>query len=144
MVLKILQLLLLVIVSSHCGLLPHPGPAPFYTHGFVAPAPVYAHAPLPIVKAPVHAPAVDYVAYPKYAFKYGVEDHHTGDHKSQHEERDGDVVKGEYSVLDPDGTLRTVHYSADDHNGFNAVVTKTGHAIHPKVAPAPVLPAYYH
>lgn len=31
---------------------------------------------------------------PKYAFNYGVADHSTGDVKSQHESRDGDVVKG--------------------------------------------------
>lgn len=31
---------------------------------------------------------------PKYAFNYGVADHTTGDVKSQHETRDGDVVKG--------------------------------------------------
>lgn len=33
-------------------------------------------------------------AYPKYAFKYGVNDFHTGDIKTHHESRDGDVVKG--------------------------------------------------
>lgn len=33
--------------------------------------------------------------HPKYAFNYGVSDPHTGDIKSQHETRDGDVVKGE-------------------------------------------------
>lgn len=37
-------------------------------------------------------------APPKYAFKYGVNDYHTGDVKSQHETRDGDVVKGQYSL----------------------------------------------
>nr|XP_023019615.1 cuticle protein 19-like [Leptinotarsa decemlineata] len=78
----------------------------------------------------------DYYAHPKYEFNYGVQDGHTGDHKSQHEQRDGDVVKGYYTVAEPDGTLRTVHYTADDHNGFNAVVEKSGHPVHP--APAPV------
>lgn len=34
--------------------------------------------------------------HPKYSFNYGVADHHTGDVKSQHETRDGDVVKGMY------------------------------------------------
>ncbi|XP_057666528.1 larval cuticle protein A2B-like, partial [Diorhabda carinulata] len=75
----------------------------------------------------------DYYSHPKYQFQYGVQDPHTGDHKTQHEVRDGDVVKGSYSVADPDGTLRTVHYTADDHNGFNAVVEKSGHAVHPQV-----------
>ncbi|XP_050307185.1 cuticle protein 19-like [Anthonomus grandis grandis] len=85
---------------------------------------------------PAHAayvkPEVDYYSPAKYEFKYGVEDFHTGDYKTQHEERDGDVVKGSYTVAEPDGTLRTVHYTADDHNGFNAVVTKSGKAHHPE------------
>lgn len=77
-------------------------------------------------------PSVDYHAHPQYKFSYGVHDPHTGDHKSQYEERDGGVVKGSYSVADPDGTLRTVHYTADDHNGFNAVVSKSGNSVHPQ------------
>lgn len=64
-------------------------------------------------------------APPKYAFKYGVNDFHTGDVKSQHETRDGDVVKGQYSLVEPDGSVRTVDYTADKHSGFNAVVHKT-------------------
>ncbi|XKL62732.1 hypothetical protein PGB90_002565 [Kerria lacca] len=75
---------------------------------------------------------VDYYAHPKYSFNYGVEDHHTGDVKSQHEYRDGDVLKGAYTVHDPDGTVRTVEYTADKENGFNAVVHKSGHAVHPQ------------
>ncbi|CAH1368534.1 unnamed protein product, partial [Tenebrio molitor] len=70
-------------------------------------------------------------AHPRYEFTYGVQDSHTGDHKTQHEVRDGDVVKGTYSLVEPDGTTRTVHYTADDHNGFNAVVERAGHAAHP-------------
>ncbi|XP_065164256.1 cuticle protein 19-like [Atheta coriaria] len=136
---------LALLADAKAGLLPgghgFPGPAtgPLYAaHAYAAPIAVVKPAP---VKA---AHVVDYVAYPKYAFKYGVEDHHTGDHKSQHEERDGDVVKGEYSVLEPDGTLRTVHYTADDHNGFNAVVSRSGHAIHPAAPPVHVAPAPVH
>ncbi|GAB0096169.1 cuticle protein 7 [Sergentomyia squamirostris] len=68
---------------------------------------------------------VDYYAPPKYAFKYGVNDFHTGDVKSQHETRDGDVVKGQYSLVEPDGSVRTVDYTADKHSGFNAVVHTT-------------------
>ncbi|XP_019875900.2 cuticle protein 19 [Aethina tumida] len=82
----------------------------------------------------------DHYAYPKYEYSYGVSDPHTGDHKSQHEVRDGDVVKGSYTVAEPDGTLRTVHYTADDHNGFNAVVEKSGHAVHPVVEK--IVPVY--
>ncbi|CAH1996490.1 unnamed protein product [Acanthoscelides obtectus] len=68
---------------------------------------------------------VDYYSPPKYTFKYGVSDHHTGDIKSAHEERDGDVVKGQYSLVEPDGSIRTVKYTADKHSGFNAIVHKT-------------------
>lgn len=32
--------------------------------------------------------------YPKYSFKYGVNDQHTRDIKQQWEHRDGDLVKG--------------------------------------------------
>lgn len=59
-----------------------------------------------------------------YRYGYTVEDPNTGDSKSQHETRVGDVVKGSYSVVDADGTKRTVDYTADPHNGFNAVVRR--------------------
>ena len=36
--------------------------------------------------------------------------------------RDGDTVRGEYNVIEPDGTLRTVRYTADAKNGFQATV----------------------
>ncbi|CAB3371710.1 Hypothetical predicted protein [Cloeon dipterum] len=74
---------------------------------------------------------VDYHSYPKYSFNYGVNDPHTGDQKSQSETRDGDVVKGHYSLVEPDGSVRTVHYTADSLNGFNAHVTKSGPGVHP-------------
>ncbi|KAK3908033.1 Cuticle protein 19 [Frankliniella fusca] len=97
------------------------------------------------------APAVAYskvaepeiIAYPRYAFKYGVQDGKTGDVKDQAEERDGDVVKGEYSLLQPDGRKRVVSYVSDKVNGFNAVVSYSGEAVYPqvvKVAPVQVTP----
>lgn len=78
-------------------------------------------------------------------------DAHTGDQKSQYEVRDGGVVKGQYSLVEPDGTIRTVDYTSDPHNGFNAVVTRSGHAAHPAtpiaLAPAKTIvaaaPAYH-
>nr|CAD7198469.1 unnamed protein product [Timema douglasi] len=72
-----------------------------------------------------------YGDYPKYSYKYGVNDPHTGDIKSQSEHRDGDTVKGQYSLVEPDGSVRVVDYSADDHSGFNAVVSKIGPSLHP-------------
>jgi Insect cuticle protein len=77
-----------------------------------------------------HHEAHDYHSHPSYKFEYGVKDDKTGDHKSQWETRDGDVVKGEYTVDEADGTHRVVEYSSDKKNGFNAVVKKIGHAHH--------------
>ncbi|XP_058797740.1 LIM domain-containing protein A-like [Phymastichus coffea] len=61
---------------------------------------------------------------PKYKFHYKVEDHHTGDIKSQEEFRNGDHVKGTYSLVEPDGSKRTVEYGADKHSGFHAIINK--------------------
>ncbi|BET01352.1 Cuticular protein [Nesidiocoris tenuis] len=72
----------------------------------------------------------DYYAPPHYAYEYKVHDSHTGDVKAQHETRDGDVVKGYYTLKEADGTTREVHYTADKHNGFQAEVKRTGHAYH--------------
>ncbi|CAH2054513.1 unnamed protein product, partial [Iphiclides podalirius] len=80
-----------------------------------------------VVPAPVYhgAPADDdYDAHPQYSFAYDVHDSVTGDSKSQHESRDGDVVQGSYSLVEPDGTQRTVDYTSDPQNGFNAVVRR--------------------
>lgn len=37
---------------------------------------------------------------------------------------------GGYKLQEADGTTRLVHYTADKHNGFNAIVKKIGHAHH--------------
>lgn len=58
----------------------------------------------------------------EYEFSYAVHDDHTGDIKSQQESRKGDVVTGRYELIDSDGFKRIVEYTADEHNGFNAVV----------------------
>ncbi|XP_068630718.1 larval cuticle protein A2B-like [Battus philenor] len=67
---------------------------------------------------------VDYVAKPDYHYAYGVEDPHTGNQQNHKEQRDGDVVTGEYSLVEPDGSLRIVRYTADPKNGFQATVHK--------------------
>ncbi|VVC31478.1 Insect cuticle protein,Chitin-binding type R&R consensus [Cinara cedri] len=87
--------------------------------------------------------ADDYATPAKYNFAYDVSDAYTGDYKSQTEERDGDYVKGQYTVVEPDGTTRVVDYTADEHNGFNAVVTKQGQpAAAPPRAYAAAAPVY--
>jgi hypothetical protein len=78
--------------------------------------------------------------HPQYSYGYSVSDALTGDQKSAHETRDGDVVKGQYSLVEPDGAIRTVTYTADDVNGFNAVVSREAGAVHVKQAVAVAAP----
>lgn len=68
-----------------------------------------------------------------YQFDYAVSDPHTGDKKQHYEHRDGDVVKGSYSMKEADGTTRIVEYHATPKGGFNAVVKRIGTAVHPQV-----------
>ncbi|KAJ2939699.1 hypothetical protein O0L34_g14418 [Tuta absoluta] len=102
-------------------------------------APVAYHAPAQVYHAaPVVAKVAHYEedSHPKYEYSYSVADHHTGDDKQQQESRDGDVVKGSYSFHEADGSIRTVEYTADDHNGFNAVVHNTAPTAAPVVVKA--------
>ncbi|XP_041976460.1 cuticle protein 18.6-like [Aricia agestis] len=110
--------------------------APLAYDAHTVPLAYAAHA-APLAYAPsAHYAAHDEYAHPKYDYSYSVADPHTGDHKSQHETRDGDAVHGSYSLLQPDGSVRSVHYTADDHHGFNAVVENSAPAVHPHHAPA--------
>ncbi|CAH2107176.1 unnamed protein product [Euphydryas editha] len=106
-----------------------------YTGHLIHAAPL-AYAPLAYAPS-AHYAGHDEYAHPKYDFAYSVADPHTGDHKSQHESRDGDAVHGYYSLVQPDGSVRKVEYSADDHSGFNAIVHNSAPSVHPQ-------PAYYH
>lgn len=51
------------------------------------------------------------------------------------------MVKGSYSLVEPDGSLRVVDYAADGLSGFNAVVKKIGPGVHPPVVHAPAIHA---
>jgi len=84
----------------------YPAPAPYaYPKAYLAPEPAYPPAP--------------------YSFEYSVNDPYTYDVKNQQEYSDGNgYVKGSYSLVEPDGSTRVVEYTADDYNGFNAVVKK--------------------
>ncbi|KAJ2953903.1 hypothetical protein O0L34_g1534 [Tuta absoluta] len=74
------------------------------------------------------------------SFSYGVADPYTGDFKSQTENRFGDSVRGQYSLLESDGTKRTVDYAADAASGFNAIVRKDPAFVAP-IAAAPIAAA---
>ncbi|KAG6464886.1 cuticle protein 8 [Manduca sexta] len=123
----------------------HAAPAAVSYHA--APAAVAYHAPAPrLVVSARHEE--EYVnAHPQYEFSYSVADGHSGDNKSQHESRDGDAVHGEYSLVEADGSVRRVEYTADDHHGFNAVVSNSAPAhapvAHAPIAHAPVLLAHH-
>jgi hypothetical protein len=90
--------------------------------------------------------AVDpqYDPNPQYSYSYSVNDADTGDSKSHEESRSGDSVQGSYSVVESDGSIRRVDYTADADNGFNAVVHRQAGAAPPppvpvkSYAPAPV------
>lgn len=88
-------------------------------------------AAVPLAKLEEFDPA------PQYSFAYDVQDAVTGDSKAQYETRNGDIVRGSYSLIEADGTRRIVEYTADPINGFNAIVSRE-----PIVAAvaAPVLP----
>ncbi|XP_019532705.3 cuticle protein 19-like [Aedes albopictus] len=79
----------------------------------------------------VKVAAEDYFTYPRYKFEYGVKDEHSLDHKSHWEYRNGDVVKGQYTMDEADGTQRIVEYSSDHETGFQAHVKRSGFAHHP-------------
>lgn len=119
-----------LVAAANAGIAPVGYAGAPFAGGYAAPiarayaAPVakaYAPAPVAYAAAPV-AKVEEYDPNPQYAYGYDVQDAITGDSKSQTEHRSGDVVQGSYSVIDPDGTKRTVEYTADPVHGFNAVV----------------------
>ncbi|CAG4965919.1 unnamed protein product [Parnassius apollo] len=108
----------LVICREAAGGLPLPAP-----YAYARPLGLAVHGPA-LAVAKVAAPVEDYDPNPQYSYAYDIQDALTGDSKSQQESRSGDVVQGSYSLVEPDGTRRIVEYTADPHNGFNAVVHK--------------------
>jgi len=97
----------------------------------------------PVAKAVAVAPE-PYDPHPQYNYGYSVADGLTGDSKTATESRDGDVVKGQYSLVEPDGSVRTVTYTADPINGFNAVVDRSAPAVVAKTVAAPVVAKAVH
>ncbi|KAH8289461.1 hypothetical protein KR054_005647, partial [Drosophila jambulina] len=136
--------LLALVSAASAGVLP---PAQVY-HA----APYAAPVPVPVVKTVAHPVLAkadeEYDPHPQYKFAYDVQDSLSGDSKSQVEERDGDVVRGEYSLIDADGFKRIVQYTSDPVNGFNAVVNReplVAKAIVKAVAPVTyAAPSYHH
>lgn len=91
-----------------------------------------------MAKAAVAVNAEPYDPNPQYTYGYSVQDSLTGDAKGHQESRNGDLVQGQYSLVEPDGAVRTVTYTSDSVNGFNAVVDRSAPAVAKAVA-GPVL-----
>jgi len=126
----------IAVTSAHAQLVHHSGIAGHGAPlGYAQAAPVVAKAVAPVVHAAQYDP------HPQYNYAYSVSDSLTGDSKSHQESRDGDVVHGSYSLVEPDGSVRTVTYTADAVNGFNAAVQRSAPGVH--VASAPVARAVH-
>ncbi|XP_055302703.1 cuticle protein-like [Sitodiplosis mosellana] len=114
-----------LIAVANAGLLPAAPavvhqPATIIQQRYVQPAPV-----LQQIATPVLAKHDDeYDPNPQYSYSYDIHDSLTGDAKTQQETRSGDVVQGQYTVVDADGFRRIVDYTADPIHGFNAVVNR--------------------
>ena len=61
---------------------------------------------------------------PSYQFGFDVKDDEFTNYQHRKEQREGGVIKGSYSVVDSDGFIRTVTYTADPKEGFKAEVTR--------------------
>jgi hypothetical protein len=66
-----------------------------------------------------------------FDFTYAVKDDYGNDF-SHMADSDGEVIKGEYKTLLPDGRTQIVRYTADWKNGYNAEVTYEGEAVYPE------------
>ncbi|XP_055322765.1 uncharacterized protein LOC129578365 [Sitodiplosis mosellana] len=73
-----------------------------------------------------------------YQFGFDVKDDEYTNYQQRKEVRDGNVIKGSYSVVDSDGFIRTVTYTADPKEGFKADVVREPTDIVVKIpTPAP-------
>uniref|UniRef100_W8CC91 Cuticle protein 19 n=1 Tax=Ceratitis capitata TaxID=7213 RepID=W8CC91_CERCA len=59
---------------------------------------------------------------PTYSYHYYIDHPESMVHLRHREERHGTRVTGEYGLLEPDGSVRSVHYTVDGDGGFRAVV----------------------
>ncbi|XP_052861101.1 activating signal cointegrator 1 complex subunit 2 homolog [Anopheles cruzii] len=89
-------------------------------------------------KQPLEEDQEDYDPNPSYQFGFDVKDDEFTNYQNRKETRDGNVIKGSYSVVDSDGFIRTVTYTADPKEGFKAEVSRQPTDIVVKVpTPAP-------
>ncbi|XP_016905711.1 cuticle protein 7-like [Apis cerana] len=129
---KIIGYLATILTVTHAGII---GPSA----GIITPSGATVATALPPTATVVRTENFD--PNPQYSFSYSVADGLTGDNKAQEETRNGDVVQGSYSLIEPDGSRRVVSYAADPINGFNAVVQKDPSiTVKTAIAATPVAP----
>lgn len=61
---------------------------------------------------------------PSYQFGFDVKDDEYTNYQNRKESRDGGIIMGSYSVVDSDGFIRTVKYTAHPKDGFKAEVIR--------------------
>ncbi|XP_059048369.1 cuticle protein 19.8 isoform X2 [Achroia grisella] len=88
------------------------------------PQPQYRPQYQPQRQQELREPQEDYDPHPSYQFGFDVNDDQYTNYQNRKEQRDGDVIKGSYSVVDSDGFVRTVTYTADPKEGFRAEVSR--------------------
>ncbi|KAM7357084.1 cuticular protein 66D isoform 1-T1 [Cochliomyia hominivorax] len=82
-------------------------------------------APRPKGKQPLEQEEEEYDDQnSSYQFGFDVKDDEFTNYQNRKEVRDGSVIKGSYSVVDSDGFIRTVKYTADPKEGFKAEVIR--------------------
>ncbi|VVC34501.1 Insect cuticle protein,Chitin-binding type R&R consensus [Cinara cedri] len=78
----------------------------------------------------------------QYQFSFDISDDESTNYHNRKEQRDGEKISGSYSVVDSDGFIRTVTYTADPEEGFKAEVSREPTNIQVKIpTPAPQTPA---
>ncbi|XP_050431873.1 cuticle protein 19.8 [Adelges cooleyi] len=69
----------------------------------------------------------------QYQFSFDISDDESTNYHNRKETRDGQKITGSYSVVDSDGFIRTVTYTADPEEGFKAEVSREPTNIQVKV-----------
>lgn len=68
----------------------------------------------------------EYESNPSYQFGFDVKDDEFTNYQNRKEQRDDTgLIQGSYQVVDSDGFIRTVKYTAHPKEGFKAEVTRT-------------------
>ncbi|KAG5868351.1 hypothetical protein JTB14_023137 [Gonioctena quinquepunctata] len=80
--------------------------------------------PCSIVKTEKHQHVLYQIHNPSYQFGFDVKDDLYTNYQNRKEQREGNKITGSYSVVDSDGFIRTVSYTADPKEGFKAEVTR--------------------